>query len=83
MKRGKIGFIFIIVLLIVGVAGYYGLNKTKKADVAFITAEVVRGDLKSIILSTGKVRAVSTINVGTQISGTVKDIYVDYNSVVK
>ena len=83
MKRGKIGFIFIIVLLIVGVAGYYGLNKTKKADVAFITAEVVRGDLKSIILSTGKVRAVSTINVGTQISGTVKDIYVDYNSIVK
>ena len=83
MKRGKIGFIFIIVLLIVGVAGYYGLNKTNKADVAFITAEVVRGDLKSIILSTGKVRAVSTINVGTQISGTVKDIYVDYNSIVK
>ena len=83
MKRGKIGFIFIIVLLIVGAAGYYGLNKTSKADVAFITAEVVRGDLKSIILSTGKVRAVSTINVGTQISGTVKDIYVDYNSIVK
>lgn len=83
MKKGKIGLIFIVVLLVLGVAGYYGLGKTKKADVAFITAEVVRGDLKSIILSTGKVRAVSTVNVGTQISGTVKDIYVDYNSVVK
>jgi Multidrug resistance efflux pump len=58
-------------------------KQDEKADVAFITAEVVRGDLKSIILSTGKVRAVSTINVGTQISGTVKDIYVDYNSIVK
>lgn len=83
MKRGKIGLVFILVLLIVGAGGYYGRSKTKKTDVAFITAEVARGDLKSIILSTGKVRAVSTINVGTQISGTIKDIYVDYNSIVK
>lgn len=83
MKKRRMWLLLLIVLLAAGGAGYYWLGRAKEPAVTFITAEVARGDLKSIILSTGKVRAVSTINVGTQISGTVKDIYVDYNSSVK
>lgn len=54
---------------------------TKKHD--FITAEIIRGDVVQIVTASGEIQPVNTINVGSQVSGTIEDIFVDYNSHVK
>ncbi len=44
--------------------------------------EIQRGDLESTVSSTGSLEAINTIQVGTQISGTISKIYADYNDKV-
>jgi HlyD family secretion protein len=46
-------------------------------------AEITRGDLNNTITSTGTLSAISTVDVGTQVSGKIDKIFVDYNSNVK
>lgn len=50
---------------------------------AYKTESVRTGDLESMVTATGTVNAVKTVLVGTQVSGTLKDLYVDFNSPVK
>lgn len=47
------------------------------------TVEVRRGDIRQTISATGKVQAVTTVQVGTQVSGTVSELHADFNSRVK
>lgn len=47
------------------------------------TAVIKRGDIKASVTATGTVNAVTTVDVGTQVSGTIKNIYADFNSIVK
>lgn len=47
------------------------------------TAEVARRDLVVVVQATGTVEASTTVEVGTQVSGTVQTLYADYNSVVR
>jgi HlyD family secretion protein len=49
----------------------------------FRTASVTRGDIQATVTATGAVNAVTTVLVGTQVSGTIKNLYVDFNSRVK
>ena len=81
MKKLKwlVGFILLIVALALGGFTYY--NRSKKAD--FLTAKVQRGDLESAISATGSLAAVISVPVGSQVSGNVAAVYVDFNSVVK
>lgn len=46
-------------------------------------AEIVRGDLENTVSSTGTLSAVETVEVGSQVSGIIEKLYVDYNSNVK
>ena len=56
----------------------------KKASVAeFRTDPVTKGDIQQTVTATGTVNAVTTVQVGTQVSGTIKTLYVDFNSRVK
>ncbi|HET7372117.1 MAG TPA: efflux RND transporter periplasmic adaptor subunit [Gemmatimonadaceae bacterium] len=59
----------------------------KRADAkeapAYRTAAVTRGSLKSTVSATGTLQAVRTVQVGTQVSGQVAQIYVDFNDKVK
>ena len=49
----------------------------------FVTDKITRGDIKSTVSSTGTVNAVTTVQVGTQISGTIQKLFVDFNSPVR
>ncbi len=49
----------------------------------FRTDPVTRGDIEQTVTATGTVNAVTTVQVGTQVSGTIKRLYVDFNSRVK
>jgi HlyD family secretion protein len=50
---------------------------------AYRTEAVARGDVQRTVTATGTVNAVTTVLVGTQVSGTIKDLYADFNSRVK
>lgn len=49
----------------------------------FITTNITRGDLRQVVTATGEIRPVNTVNVGSQVSGTIDNLYVDFNSKVK
>ncbi len=50
---------------------------------AYRTEAATRGDIEQAVTATGTVNAVTTVQVGTQVSGTIKTLYVDFNSRVK
>jgi HlyD family secretion protein len=52
-------------------------------DMAYKTEKVSRGGINALVTATGTVNAVTTVSVGTQVSGTIKRLMVDYNSPVK
>jgi HlyD family secretion protein len=72
-------------LAVLGVAGavWYAFLRTRPARYIYRTEPVTRGSVTATIGATGKVSAVEMIEVGTQVSGTIKEIYVDYNSAVR
>jgi len=50
---------------------------------AYRTEQVSKGDIQQSVTATGTVNAVTTVLVGTQVSGTIKELFVDFNSRVK
>ncbi|MHB9098903.1 MAG: efflux RND transporter periplasmic adaptor subunit [Syntrophales bacterium] len=75
----------VVVIILIGAlaAGGFYLYKNKGNGVQFRTEKVTRGDLRASVTATGTVSAVTTVLVGTQVSGTVKELFVDFNSPVK
>jgi len=73
--------ILTVVLLISGIAGFFYLRRTP--EVSYKTARIERGTIISNVAATGNLSAVTTVQVGTQVSGTIQKLYVDYNSRVK
>ena len=76
----------IVVLLVIGVVLFALFGKSmfgSKESMIYETAQIERRDISSYVTAIGTVSAVTTVDVGTQVSGTIKEIYVDYNSTVK
>ncbi|MFN0163243.1 MAG: efflux RND transporter periplasmic adaptor subunit [Burkholderiales bacterium] len=74
------------VLAVLGTAGYFGYQKWWVAkDVApkFRTAKVEKGPLIATVAATGIINPVVSVSVGSQVSGQVKETFVDFNSEVK
>lgn len=76
-------FLGIVGLLVVGVltAGYFTLGGPPKS--VYKTAPAERTDIAATISATGNLNAVVTVQVGSQVSGTIKQLFADFNSVVK
>ena len=55
----------------------------KKEEVTFETAKIEKGNIQTTITATGTIEPVTSVTVGTQVSGIVSKLYVDYNSIVK
>lgn len=70
-------------VIIIAAAGFYFYRTARTQEIQYATAPASYGDITSSISATGTLGAVETVDVGTQISGTIKSIYIDYNSVVK
>src|SRR5689334_8741216 len=73
----------IIILVAVGAGGawLYANRGDKEPDVKTLTMS--RGDIIDGVGATGTLQAVTTVTVGTQVSGIVQDMYADFNSIVK
>ena len=81
-KRTKIILAVLALLIIAGIITTVA-NKGKNEVINFQTTQVEPGDISTTITATGTIEPVKTVDVGTQVSGIVKRLYVDYNSVVK
>ena len=72
----------IAILVVAGIAAFWFFRSNGNEE-KFRTEKVVRGDIITVVTATGTVNAVTTVLVGTQVSGTIKKLYVDFNSRVK
>jgi HlyD family secretion protein len=67
----------------VAVAAGYTLWSSRAKVEGFMTAKVERGDIRNTVSATGTLQAVTTVQVGSQVSGTIQALYADFNSEVK
>jgi len=81
MNKKRI-IIIAILLILVGGAIWYFFGRTKKYKITYETVEVTRGNVSTSITATGTVEPITQVEVGTQVSGIVNKIYVDYNTPV-
>lgn len=82
MKRNKLIIIVIIGLLVIGGIAYFIFHKDGN-KVELTTEKPHYGDIATSVTATGKIQPVDTVAVGTQVSGTIQKVFVDFNSVVK
>jgi HlyD family secretion protein len=75
--------ILIILLLVAGVGIFAAFNLRGKGPIQYYTARVETGEIKQVVEATGTINAVITVQVGSQVSGTISRLYVDFNSHVK
>jgi HlyD family secretion protein len=86
VPRGRRGVRFAVAalaLLVIVVAVVWYATTRNSAAVQYKTAPVTRGDLTVIVTATGTVQPVNQVDVGTEISGTIRTVEVDYNDRVK
>lgn len=75
----------LILLAVIAAAGYYGYMfffHKEPTVYGLTTSAITRGDIVSTVTATGELNALNVVTVGTQVSGTIQELYVDFNSVV-
>jgi len=76
-------FLAVIILGVVVWFGWYKYSESTQETYVYKTQPIEIGDITASVSATGNVNAVETVEVGTQISGTIRALYADYNSEVK
>ena len=82
MNKKKIILLVVAALAVVAIGYQMLAGGDSKQKVTFSTAKVERTTLSESITATGTIEPVTEVEVGTQVSGIIDKIYVDYNSVV-
>ena len=82
MKNKKVWYGAAAIVIVILVIWFLSGGK-KEQKVEFETAKVERQDIHTSITATGTIEPVTSVTVGTQVSGIVAKLYVDYNSIVK
>lgn len=84
-KKKKRNFIVGVIVLIVILFVVWPIisGDSKKKEVSYVTTTVSRDTIRNSVTATGSIEPVTEVEVGTQVSGIVSKLYVDYNSVVK
>ena len=70
-------------LVIAGVCIFAAFRFNRKTDAEYFTGKVEKGDIREVIQATGTINPVTSVQVGSQVSGMVSKLYVDFNSKVK
>ena len=82
MKKGVVIGIVAAVVVALGVAGFLAMH-SRNNEAQYKTEKIVRGDIQETVFASGTINAITTVSVGTQVSGRIKQVFVDYNSKVK
>jgi len=84
MKLKKYRWLIVLLIILIGVTGYFYMKpKIEAKNIEYTYTSVQKGDIEASVSSTGTLEAINTVDVGTQISGTISKIYVDFNDKVK
>ncbi|HEK85542.1 MAG TPA: efflux RND transporter periplasmic adaptor subunit [Candidatus Aminicenantes bacterium] len=83
MKKKTLFIIIAIVVTIGLVVGFTLLKKGSNSKLKYRTEKVSRGDIETVVTATGTLNPVVLVDVGSQVSGKIEKIYVDFNSKVK
>ncbi len=83
LNKKKISAVLVLVVLIAGGVYYYFQKQDAPFEVTYETAKVEKATIGNSVTATGTIEAVTSVDVGTQVSGIIDKIYVDYNSTVK
>ncbi len=77
--------LFIGLAIVILAVGFFAFKSLRNADqtIAFETAKIGKGTISNTITATGALEAIKTVAVGTQVSGVIEKIFVDFNSHVK
>ncbi|RXJ80925.1 efflux RND transporter periplasmic adaptor subunit [Arcobacter sp. F2176] len=86
-KKGKKSNLFIgifLLLIIVGLCFYFFMfNQNEQKEFHYDTSKIKKGDLEVVVSATGNLKPTNSVDIGIEVSGTIKDIYVDFNDEVK
>jgi len=74
--------IIIIAVIVVAVVAFFAF-RPKANGFIYKTAKITRGNIQDVVTATGTINAIKTVLVGAQVTGRIKEIYVDFNSPVK
>lgn len=74
-------WILILAAIAWGVSAMFGGGTQKVEPLA--TMEITRGEMRQVVTATGEIQPLNTVSVGSQVSGTIEKLYVDFNSKVK
>ena len=83
MKKLSKVWLIVAGVIIIALAVYALSGSTKKEEISFETVAVAPANIMNSITATGTIEPVTSVTVGTQVSGIVSKLYVDYNAVVK
>ena len=75
IKRRK--WWIILAAIVAGTTVYFIGGSSNNQGTGFATATITKGDLRQVVTATGEIQPLNTINVGSQVSGTIDAIYVD------
>lgn len=83
MKNLSKLWLLVAVVVVIAIAAWALSGGKKEQQISFDTAAVAPANIMNSITATGTIEPVTSVTVGTQVSGIVSKLYVDYNSVVK
>jgi len=70
-------------IVVIAVVVFGGMGNKTNAAKKYVTVDVTRGNISHTVTATGEIMPLNTVSVGSQVSGTIEELYVDYNSKVK
>ena len=80
MKKKTIIIIALLLIVLVSAALVLKPKKVAVSQIDIQTAKAEKGNISNVVESTGTLEAITTVEVGTQVSGIVDELYDDYNS---
>ena len=83
MIAGLKKLFLLLIIAGVGYGVYYFFFREEPVQYGLTTSKITKGEIVSTVTATGELNAISVVDIGTQVSGTVQEIYVDFNSQVK
>ncbi len=84
MNKNKKKYLIVGLVILAAIAGVYLLiPKGQASQMKLDTAKAEKGDISTTVTATGTIEPITLVEVGTQVSGVISKLYVDYNSVVK
>lgn len=68
--------------LLIGILSFTAFRFIQGSDVQYFTVDIERGDIRAVVQATGTINAVTTVDVGSQVSGMIAELQADFNSTV-